>query len=392
MKNDKNIESAKANSKLIKIVFLLVIMSILAIVILFLTDKNYNINLIKRIQSIGKQTTENGTTITPYVYDNATEELKTIIEIKNDIGIEQINYINNEGEEIILYCNNKTAINIDRITKIDEEYQFEVIVQGNKNIEVLRMEEDKYHKYLDDVTNIEIAETTEQLKRFTINFKPVAEEISYFYKIGPTREWVNYTDTITLNYSDIDINDIIRGTAKVPIYAKQVDKAGNTLINKIEFDTPTDLTYKCDVFNDVKVRNQGNLQEYGFTAYNSSPDSAFSVGNFQAGHSAGAGSWAGTFRLNDLKYKAKSIAVNIYTYASGGGTTAYGTLSIVYNDGTADSQQVTGNGNHLITINFQDKDINYIQIYLNGNDKHWENSYASVTSIVLYGIEIPINN
>ncbi len=263
------------------------------------------------------------------------------------------------------------------------------------------MDEDKYHEYLDSYINIGQIQIEESMDTLEIEFNPITENVENYYKLEIDDVWKKYSDTVDLR-NTIDINDINFNIDEfdiknINIYAKQVDKAGNTLINS-KIQDFSKLKYKLNVFNDVSLSGK-TLGEYGFTAlFNNSEDSAFQVGNFQAGHHNNSPTYSGTFRLNDIKYKPNRIAVNFYQYCGNSGHHGYvqSTLRVVYKDGTnstvntAATTSVGSSRNYLLTIDVEDKEISYIEMCIAGRDPDYSNSYGKVTSIVFYGIQLPV--
>lgn len=245
----------------------------------------------------------------------------------------------------------------------------------------------------------------EALRKINIEYKGArVEESIKYYKIGEYRDWQEYTGEIDLLDSQIDLVDlrgVIEGENKLVIYAKQV--IGGEIISESQYEEIITHAVKLDVFNYMRKTGK-TLAEYGFTEKNVNNDArVFQIGNFTAGHSKQVATWSGTFTYNNpITYGATHLYVDFYQFATRRqktSSTCATKLTAVYEDGTSTYKQnptltgstYDGSWVHYPTeIELSDKNISYIQFYLNGIDRDYSSSQARLTSIIFKGIQIPV--
>lgn len=380
-----------------------VIILLLVILLLILVSIYTNKELIKQITSrTFKQEEEDVILdgISCKVLDNTEEKIKAFVVITREKGIEKIEYVANNKENIVLNCNDKQKVTIDIEMLVNEEQQFKVISNGEEEIEIVTLNSD----YIDDYIKIAKLDNEEEHDQVDIEFIPVQASLNY-YKInkGP---WIQYSSTLSLDLSDIDIEKLQNGGNETTIYAKSVDFAGNTIISSKTIE----LTKKYpdfDVFNNMEISGKTNPAEYGISgSWNYSHNTGvgnlrnFSVRNMgayfrQGGHF----NYSASFTISNISaikpIKASQLYFTAYHYAPDYYSRTYSSATIYYTDGT--SQNTTTNsldgkpgggsvsrtfGN---TTNLQDKPIDRIVFYVSGH-KNSGGIQTNITGIVLKGI------
>lgn len=390
------------NKKRILILCIICICIFIIITLSFFALKHNNINFLeKRSFTDTKQNVIDGMEF--FVYDNTEEKLKTLVRIQRENGIETVEYIDDNNEKVILDCYGKQCVSIDIKVELNKEYSFLVSSDGNVTTEKFMIDEAYMSELLDGIMFIEnITEkdltTEEEIRKAKVQFYNMPEGKTNYYHVGKTGTWVKCENTDVNEVSvpqdnDIDLVDVVNGKKIIEVYARQVDEAGNSLVKKAEFNVDT---VKLDVFNDMRVL--GKIpQQYGFTAsWSKSESSAFTVGNFQAGHYSGAASWSGTFNWNNPKtYGATQLYLYINHYSQNIYSTASSRVTITYSDGTTytKTNPTTKATKYFpITIDLKEGiEISRIQFYFSGYDDHASSSRAGLTRIILKRNKITSN-
>lgn len=387
-----------------KVVTLVIIL--LVVILLFLLVSIYvNKGLIKQISSeILKQEEEEVIIdgISCKALDNVEEKIKAFVTITRENGIEKIEYVANNGETLILKYNNKQKVTIDIEMLVNEEKQFKVTSNGEEKIETVRLNEN----YIDDYLKITKLDNEEEHDQVEIEYNPVQPSLNY-YKIneGP---WVQYSSTISLDLSDIDIEKLQIGENDTRIYAKSVDAAGNTLI----LSKTIELTKKYpdfDLFHNMEISGKANLAEYGISGlWNYSQNNGtgnyrnFSVRNmgiyFRQG---GAFNFSASFTISNISkikpIKASQLYFTAYHRVPGYYSTSYSSATIYYTDGTYTSSTtntLNGYAGQMNAIdktfsnntNLQDKSIDRIVFNISGH-RNSGGIQTNITGIVFKGIE-----
>lgn len=358
------------------------ILIIIALLFLALRDNKVN-SLEKGLLSETNQDVIDEMTF--LVYDNTEEKLKTLVRISRENGIDTVEYVDENNQNIILDCHGKQRVSIDINAELSKEYSFLVTSSGNTTTEKLLIDEAYMKDYLDSIMLVtDISSEQDSSSKLKLQFQNDLNQKTNYYKVGEKGNWIQCANPeineITTD-NQVDLNDLQNGNL-AKIYTKQVDVAGNTLIKdqlvKVKI-------VKLDVFNDMRITGT-SLQENGFTAsWVYGEDTAFTIGNFAAGHHKYSCYWSGTFNWSNPKtYGATRLYVKINKY----GRAAYSVRSkvtITYSDGTTSAIE------EPTTINLKEGvSITNIQFYLNGFDPDYSESSASITSIVLSGIKVPI--
>lgn len=374
-------------------------------ILLFLGLKYNKINILEKgIFADTNQDVIDGMTF--FVYDNTEEKLKTLVRISRENGMDTVEYINENNENIILNCNGKQRVSIDINAELNKEYSFLVTSAGNTVTEKFRIDETYMKDFLDGIMDIKEITNEKGEMNTGIEFFYKEDGKRNYYRITETGSWIECT---SLGLTQIDIsgdgyelsNINFEEVPLVKVYTKQVDSLGNTLIKQREVAINK---AKLDVFNDMRVKGI-SLDDYGFTAsWSNVEEKNFAIGNFQAGHHTDNANWSGTFTWNNPKtYGAKQIYVDFYHYArktQGSASNASSRIIVNYTDGTQETKNnvvTTGTSNSPPEVHCPlmldletDKEIRNIQFYLYGYDANYSSSYTRLTNIVLKGIPLPI--
>lgn len=110
-------------NKKIKNTKILIIFSLIVIIILLLAS---NVEKIKNSTIIKKFLEPETQAITYEIKGNNAEKYNALITINSTQGIESIKYINSQGEEIKLDCENKLSVGIDYVVEYQNTYYFTV--------------------------------------------------------------------------------------------------------------------------------------------------------------------------------------------------------------------------------------------------------------------------
>lgn len=392
------------NKKRFLILFIICIFILIIIALSFLAIKYNKVNILEKgIFTDTNQNVSDGMEF--FVYDNTEEKLKTLVRIARENGIDTVEYVNENNENIILDCHGKQRVSIDVSAELNKEYSFLVTSAGNTVTEKFLIDEAYMKEYLEGIMSIaDISVEEGSTTKLTVQFHNIAEGKANYYKIGKGN-WIKCTNLevneININSDTFDLNGVEAETGLIEVYTKQEDVAGNTLIKEQDIKVNT---VKLDVFNDMRVKGK-SLQQYGFTAsWSSVEEKAFSIGNFQAGHHTDNANWSGTFTWNNPKtYGAKQIYVDFYhcpRKRNGMVSNASSRIIVNYIDGTQEIKnnvltvgisETAPNSHCPITMDLKpDAKIKSIQFYLYGHDNYHSSSYSRLTNIVLKGIPLPI--
>lgn len=305
------------------------------------------------------------------VYDNISDKLKVLITIQRVDGIDTIEYTSISGEAISLNCNKKQKVSIDYQIELDKAYYFKVISNGIEKTETVILDEN----YIDDYVKINPYDASTHIAvdmEFNSHVNP---SYTKYYKLG-NASWKTYSSTIALSLDNFPSSTLKTSERTLPIYAKFVDSAGNT----IQTETTAEVTkfLDFDIFNNVEVSGN-NLSSYGITgswSYNNSVTSTrlFGVRNmgmyFPQG---GIDSFSASFtvpipipmKANQLYFTSQHSGIDDFSQS-------YCTAVVYYKDGTSTSSSTNtlngyrGQGSKRSqtfnsTVNLQNKEISSIR-------------------------------
>lgn len=383
------------NKKAISIIIILTTMIILFVV----ANTFINNNLIKQtISKTFKQEEEklifDG--ISCRALDNTGEKIKAFVTITRENGIEKIEYITGNEEEIVLNCNNKPKVTIDIEILVDEEQQFKVTSNGEEKVETVRLNSD----YIEDYIKITKLDNDNQYDQVDIEFNPVQASLNY-YKInkGP---WVAYSSTLSLDISNVILEKLENDEYDTTIYAMCVDNSGNTLISSKIIE----LTKKYPDFNlfyNMDISGKTDLGEYGLWVTSwSGTDSDwrwFQVRAMGGGHWKNSGSFnvVITMNWNNPEITFDNITTTFALYAEGSWSKSRGAIIVNYVDGTSTSSG-TGTYDRRGTVYWntaiqpdESKQIKNIQFVCSGSDGSGDGSSSRVQEVYFNGLK-KVNN
>lgn len=298
------------------------------------------------------------------VYDNTNDTIKALVTVQRVEGIDSIEYLNNQEENIKINCNGKKKVSIDKVLELNKQYNFKVTSNGEEITETILLDE----SYIDEYIKISDLENEESnYSKVGIGYNNKLSETTKQYKLG-NGAWTEYTSEFEISPENLVLQDIIDN--KATLYGRQVDAVGNTIITSGKEYSGFGVKYleKFDVFEDVSKMGQ-TVEQYGFTAtWNNSEKKTFTIKNFRASHHSGGGNYSGTFKLNSPLFKnirAEELHIGSMLYASGGYAQAKAT--VYYTDGTSKSVQTSqikssSYKSYPMTITLEDKEISYIEM------------------------------
>ena len=221
----------KRNTKISLIIFAIILI-FLAIFAVF-----YQTGIINKI-AIGEQKAEVKKEISYEVYHHVDGNTKILVIVEDtENGIEKVIYPNNEME---LYCDGKNKVAFDYHVDITdkESITFTAINTKGETLEnTILINDEFYNKLIDS----QLVNETETQKALTINYK--TGSVTKQYKIGDLGSWINYTNTIRLDYHQI-LEVLGDENENLDISLREVDNLGNEIIIKKKLALNSTLKYK----------------------------------------------------------------------------------------------------------------------------------------------------
>lgn len=334
------------------------------------------------------------------VLDNTGEKIKAFVTITRENGIENIEYMANNGETVKLNCNNRKKVTIDTEMLVNEEQQYKVTSNGEEKVEIVSLSEN----YIDDYIKYIKLDNDEPYDQIDIQFTPVQDSLNYF-KIN-NDAWKTYSSTLSLDISNVVLEKLQNNEYDINIYTMSVDSSGNTLVaNKT-----IELTKKCPNFNlfyNMDISAKTNLGEYGLWVKswgNTRSDwRRFQVRAMGGGSYNGQGSYSATIVLNwnnpNLTFDNITTTFNLWTNYPWGGTRtgARGNIKINYTDGTSNSSATGGYSGYgtgyknAVAYPNKNKQIQSIEFICSGWWEYPSGSTSRVQEIYFNGLQ-KVNN
>lgn len=291
------------------------------------------------------------------VIDNTSEDIKGLLIIEDESGIDSIEYTNDEDKLIKLNCNGKLKVAIDKKVKLDKDYNIKIKTNAGERSQTIRIDKAKIEEYVkinldNDILDIEYNNE---------------ETVKKYYKIG-NGNWIEYKNKIDITYIRYNTSATIS-----EIYAKEVDKNGNTIINiKQTSITP----YRKENVFDIMSKESKTMQEFGFSVVNrvNCENWGFSSHYLCAGHTTGAGNYSAKFKLDfdnvNLNFgKYKSLLIKCVNDVELRGLAGIGNsrVTVYYKNGESEAKQEVNirlNKTIDIIFNVKNREIDYIEMDL----------------------------
>lgn len=381
----------KLNKRIIIISMIIAI--IIFFIIVFISQKN---NIQKFIENLNKEeeTVTDGINCT--AYDNQNEKLKSLIIISRVNGIQEVEYINDEGKTIKLNCNDKQKIAIDLEMQAGKEYNFRVISNKEEKIEKIQTNINDYIKIIKPEDNNEL-----EYNQIKIEFSDLVQNTSKKqYKIN-NGEWKDYTNTLQIDLEYMQIEKVLKNQidTKMTIYARTVDTAGNILITSADVDIDTteimsqDKDYK--IFNSMNKLGYTDLSKYGINKIrweNIGNDSKkwdwYSVGKIGGGHADAFANYSMEISLNCYNVKLQYETIELlFEYWIDKVGEVQGEIIVNYVDGTSTNkltEKYTSNGTkqYIVQQNiYTNKAVKDIRIKIWGVDYNNYSSWGRIREI-----------
>lgn len=382
----------KLNKRIIIIISMIIAIIIFCIIV-FISQKN---NIQKFIENLNKEeeTVKDGINCT--AYDNQNEKLKSLIIISRVNGIQEVEYINDEGKTIKLNCNNKQKIAIDLEMKADKEYNFRVISNKEEKIEKIQTNINDYIKIIKPEDSNEL-----EYNQMKIEFSDLVQSTSKKqYKIN-NGNWKDYTNTLQIDLEYMQIEKVLKNQidAKMTIHARTVDTAGNILKTSVDIDTTEIMSQDKDykIFNSMNKLGYTDLSKYGINKIrweNIGTDNQkwdwYSVGNIGGGHASGFKNYSMEISLNCYNVKLQYETIELlFEYWIDRVGKVQGQIIVNYVDGTSTNkltEQYTSNGHKQYRVQQNidtNKAVKDIRIKIWGVDYDWYSSWGRIREINL---------
>ena len=328
-------------------------------------------NLIKKISVEKRQEEQNIENISYKVFDNTTENIQGLLFFKDNNGIQNIKYKQNDGEEYSLDCNGKTQVAIDKVVKMGDEIVCKYTTEIGTYSKNIKIDSDLIDKYVE----INLENSDLEFDTATINYDNEEQILSKNYKIGEKEKWTEFDESeLDVSYVDDANSDDVN---KVTVYAKQTTSKGTIVNSKVLDITPSKYRKKrYKLFEDLTENNQ-NLNDAGLELISVSgyESYGFDVGNIYVYRTHGKG----TTYMN-IKYTPDNkndmceyIKLYLSMWRGIASNSSIAHLKVNYTDETYDEGyevlDIIGLYNRELNIQIdRSKTVNYIEMELSGWD------------------------
>ena len=221
-----------------KIIYILIIVSIIGIILL-----NNNFKIIEKITNGRLQNadeeTEEQPLISYQVYDNSDEsKIKTLVNVNDNSGIEYIEYP--DGTK--LDTKDKTQISVDYNMEKDKNYTFKIKTMSNETLQEKTICANDEFIYNNSI-NIEKIKEENGYKIINIANQVKLSGFKTYYKVGENGNWVEGNGKISLLDYDLTTNKLINEDNTITISAKIENKDINQSVNiSKKYDVDTNST------------------------------------------------------------------------------------------------------------------------------------------------------